>query len=1057
MFIADLHIHSKYSRATSRDCDTAHLDFWARRKGIHLLGTGDFTHPAWRAELAEKLIPAEEGLYRLREEYRLPDSIGGQSLSPRFILSGEISSIYKKNGRTRKVHNVILLPSLEDAEALAHRLESIGNIHSDGRPILGLDSRDLLEITLEACPQAVFIPAHIWTPHFSMFGAFSGFDTVEECFGDLSEYIHAVETGLSSDPPMNWRVAALDRFTLVSNSDAHSPAKIGREANLLDTDLSYPALAKAIQTGEGFVGTVEFFPEEGKYHLDGHRACGCRLTPSQTAAYGGRCPVCGKKITIGVQHRVEELADRPEGFRPPDAKPFESLSPLPEVIAASTGLSVTSKKIQQRYESLLAELGPEFDILRQVPLEEIRQVAGPCVAEGIRRLRNGQVHRIPGYDGEYGKILLLSPSEIQALEGQTSLFGISGPAEPSAPSLPKIQKPASSKTVSETQEQPTQPEQLNPEQQAAVCASEPAVAVIAGPGTGKTKTLVARIAYLVEQCGVKPSQITAVTFTNQAAAEMRGRLEQRLGGKRAVRGMTIGTFHAICLELLGEVSLIGEPDALALASQIIQNRELSLSPRRFLQEVSRIKNGCTPDQSLLEEDAFLDYQTLLQKKGRLDFDDLLVSALTSAPSGGRRFSHLLVDEFQDINDLQYRLVRQWNQGGQSLFVIGDPDQAIYGFRGAGADCFDRLKEDLPGLQEIRLVQNYRSTPQILSAALSAISPNPGPVRTLLPNRPDGDPVRLINAPSDLSEGIAVARQIAFMTGGLGMLEAHNAEQRRVVRSFSDIAVLCRTHRQEKLLEKCLRHDSIPCVVTGREDYLADDEVRGTIGFFGWLLHGQDMLALENALRLIWRCPADVVEQAVKAVFREKDGDIIGALRAEAAAYPHLLPFLGAAEAFMPMVRKEKPRRLLECWLDKKHVSPAMEKLQNAAVFFGDMDSFYQTLLLGREADLHRAAGKMYASGAVRLMTLHAAKGLEFPVVILCGVKEGNIPLESAKGETDLEEERRLFFVGLTRAQEELVLTTSGKPSVFLSNLPATQINREAVAAQQVQNEQLSLF
>ena len=583
------------------------------------------------------------------------------------------------------------------------------------------------------------------------------------------------------------------------------------------------------------------------------------------------------------------------------------------------------------------------------------------------------------------------------------------------------------------------------------------MAVIAGPGTGKTKTLVARIAYLVEQCGVKPSQITAVTFTNQAAAEMRGRLEQRLGGKRAVRGMTIGTFHAICLELLGEVSLIGEPDALALASQIIQNRELSLSPRRFLQEVSRIKNGCTPDQSLLEEDAFLDYQTLLQKKGCLDFDDLLVSALTSAPSGGRRFSHLLVDEFQDINDLQYRLVRQWNQGGQSLFVIGDPDQAIYGFRGAGADCFDRLKEDLPGLQEIRLVQNYRSTPQILSAALSAISPNPGPVRTLLPNRPDGDPVRLIAAPSDLSEGIAVARQIAFMTGGLGMLEAHNAEQRRVVRSFSDIAVLCRTHRQEKLLEKCLRHDSIPCVVTGREDYLADDEVRGTIGFFGWLLHGQDTLALENALRLIWRCPADVVEQAVKAVFREKDGDIIGALRAEAAAYPHLLPFLGAAEAFMPMVRKEKPRRLLECWLDKKHVSPAMEKLQNAAVFFGDMDSFYQALLLGREADLHRAAGKTYASGAVRLMTLHAAKGLEFPVVILCGVEEGNIPLESAKGETDLEEERRLFFVGLTRAQEELVLTTSGKPSVFLSNLPATQINREAVAAQQVRNEQLSLF
>ena len=303
MYIADLHIHSKYSRATSRDCDAPHLDFWARRKGIRLLGTGDFTHPAWRAELAEQLVPAEEGLYVLREEFRLPDRVGGEAFAPRFVLSGEISSIYKKGDRVRKVHNLILLPSLEDAENLSHRLEAIGNIHSDGRPILGLDSRDLLEITLDVCPQAVFIPAHIWTPHFSLFGAFSGFDTVEACFGDLTSYIHAVETGLSSDPPMNWRVSALDRFTLVSNSDAHSPARLGREANLLDAGLSYPALARAIQTGEGFAGTVEFFPEEGKYHLDGHRSCQLCLTPAQTAAYGGRCPVCGSPSAYSIGWR----------------------------------------------------------------------------------------------------------------------------------------------------------------------------------------------------------------------------------------------------------------------------------------------------------------------------------------------------------------------------------------------------------------------------------------------------------------------------------------------------------------------------------------------------------------------------------------------------------------------------------------------------------------------------------------------------------------------------------------------------------------------------------
>lgn len=1054
MYIADLHIHSKYSRATSRDCDTAHLDFWARRKGIQLLGTGDFTHPAWRAELAEKLIPAEDGLYRLRDDARLPDSFCQTAAAPRFVLSGEISSIYKKGGRTRKVHNVILLPSLEDAQALAHRLEAIGNIHSDGRPILGLDSRDLLEITLDACPQAVFIPAHIWTPHFSMFGAFSGFDTVEECFGDLSGYIHAVETGLSSDPPMNWRVSALDRFTLVSNSDAHSPAKLGREANLLDTDLSYPALAKALQTGKGFAGTVEFFPEEGKYHLDGHRSCGCRLTSAQTAAYGGRCPVCGKKITIGVQHRVEELADRPEGSQPQGAKPFESLAPLPEVIAASTGRPAAGKKVGQQYESLLADLGPEFYILRQAPLEEIHRAAGPCVAEGIRRLRNGQVRRIPGYDGEYGQILLLSPSEIQALEGQTSLFGVSGPTAPADPFPPKPQKMPTA--AARKEEARPQEEKLNPQQQAAVCAEEPIVAVIAGPGTGKTKTLVSRIAYLVEERGIKPSQITAVTFTNQAAAEMRGRLEQRLGGKRAVRGMTIGTFHSICLALLGQVSLIGGPDAVQLASQIIQSRGLSLSPLRFLQEISRIKNGGEPDTSLLEEGAFSDYEVLLEQKGALDFDDLLLRALESEVGYGRHFSHLLVDEFQDINDLQYRLIRHWNRGGQGLFVIGDPDQAIYGFRGADSDCFARLKKDLPDLREIRLVQNYRSTPQILSTALCAIAPNPGPVRTLLPNRPAGKPVRLMETAGDFAEGIAIAREIAQMTGGLGMLEAHRDDRQDTVRSFSEIAVLCRTHRQAQLVEKCLRHDSIPCVVAGREDYLADDEVRGTLGFFGWLLHEQDTLALENALRLIWHCPADVVQQALQAVRRAKIRDI-DMLRADTSAYPHLIPCWDTAQDFLPLVSKEKPRRLLERWQGESPISSSMEKLQNAAVFWDDMASFHQALLLGREGDLRRAAGKTYASGAVRVMTLHAAKGLEFPVVFLCGVKEGSIPLEPSKGKSDLQEERRLFFVGITRAREELILAVPGKPSVFLSDLPAAEILREKAAARPVQAEQLSLF
>lgn len=405
-YIGDLHIHSRYSRATSKDCTPEHLDLWARRKGIHIVGTGDFTHPAWREELKEKLEPAEDGLYVLKDGYRIKeDPVPGGKI-PRFMVTGEISSIYKKNGKTRKVHSLILLPGLEDAERLSARLEQIGNIHSDGRPILGLDCRDLLEIVLELCPRAVYVPAHIWTPHFSMFGAFSGFDTVEECFEDLTPYIHAVETGLSSDPPMNWRVSALDRFQLISNSDAHSPAKLGREANLFDIPLSYEGVYRAIQTGEGLGGTIEFFPEEGKYHMDGHRKCGLCLTPSETVKYNGKCPVCGRKITIGVSHRIGELADRPEGYVKPGAKPFESLVPLPEVIGASVGRGAAGVKVQREYRRLLAELGPEFEILRNIPPEDIRCAAGDRMAEGIRRLRNGQVECVPGFDGEYGVIRL---------------------------------------------------------------------------------------------------------------------------------------------------------------------------------------------------------------------------------------------------------------------------------------------------------------------------------------------------------------------------------------------------------------------------------------------------------------------------------------------------------------------------------------------------------------------------------------------------------------------------------------------------------------------------
>lgn len=404
--IADLHIHSRFSMATSKEGTPENLDFWARKKGISLIGTGDFTHPVWREELKERLVSEGNGLYRLRDEYVKEESRKFPGEGTRFVVSGEISSIYKKNGKTRKVHNVILLPSLEAADAMAQRLEKIGNIHSDGRPILGLDSHDLLEMMLDVCPEGILIPAHIWTPHFSVLGAKSGFDSVEECFEELTPYVHALETGLSSDPAMNWRISKLDRYQLVSNSDAHSPSKLGREANLLNIDCSYEGLYRAIQAGQGLEGTVEFFPEEGKYHFDGHRKCGISLSPVEAERLGGICPVCGKKLTMGVDHRVEQLADREEGFVKEDGKKYESLVPLPEVISACMGYSTASKKVQGCFEQMLQTLGTEFDILRNVPSEDIKSCAGERIAEGIENVRTGNVKRIPGYDGEYGKIEL---------------------------------------------------------------------------------------------------------------------------------------------------------------------------------------------------------------------------------------------------------------------------------------------------------------------------------------------------------------------------------------------------------------------------------------------------------------------------------------------------------------------------------------------------------------------------------------------------------------------------------------------------------------------------
>ncbi|MCI8662600.1 MAG: UvrD-helicase domain-containing protein [Hungatella sp.] len=1060
MYIADLHIHSRYSRATSRECTPEYLDMWARRKGIDLLGTGDFTHPAWRSELEEKLTPAEEGLYQLKEELQLKDYILGKT-SPRFVISGEISSIYKKNGRVRKVHNVILLPGLADAKRLSEKLETIGNIHSDGRPILGLDSRDLLEITLEICPRAIFVPAHIWTPHFSMFGAFSGFDTIEECFEDLTPHIHAIETGLSSDPPMNWRLSALDHLQMISNSDAHSPGKLGREANLLDIEMSYDGLYEAIQRGKGLAGTIEFFPEEGKYHFDGHRKCHLCLSPREAEKYGGECPVCHKKLTLGVSHRIQQLADREEGYKRADGRPFESLVPLPEVIAASTGYSAASMKVQKKYEDMVKSLGPEFDILRLISPEDIKRKAGYLVAEGIWRLRQGKVQRFPGFDGEYGTIKLFEPSELESMDGQMSMFrradiGPGGQDETKAETGLKVRErqegDMNSQTVHGDIKEAAKPGKSidmepNEKQLEAIESIAPRLAVIAGPGTGKTGTLVSRILCLLERRKVKPSEITAVTFTNKAAQEMRSRLEERMGGRKAVKNMQIATFHSISHELLKQQGesfvLADEGEVMEIVREAAEELGIKGNVGKLRQAISERRTHMDKDHDLADEGSFssseLDqavkiYEERLAAMNAVDFDDLLLRALELSGRQSKRFSYLLVDEFQDISPLQYQLIQAWSKGGREVFIIGDPNQAIYGFRGAKFGSFHQFCEEQKA-EIIRLDQNYRSTPEILTLSQQVLGGNGD---TLKPVKGPGFPVRLVQAQGEMSEAIFVAKEINRLVGGIDMLDAQAGfftPDTRQTRSFADIAVLYRTHRQTELLEKCLKKEGIPYVVVGKEEFLEADTVRGSLGFFKSVLNTGDCLSRRLCLRLLWKLEENEVSQCVYETLAEK---------------------------YRKLCKKGKPQTIWQSWRDDMGLldDKDMEKLSGMAVFYKTMGEMIEAVAFGKESDLKRCGGKTYTSDSVTLMTMHGSKGLEFPAVLLYGVRKGMVPLEFKGKNRDADEERRVLYVGMTRAKEELIITTSGDMSEFLERVPDAMLEKET--AQQKNSawnngRQMSLF
>ncbi len=1052
-FVADVHLHSRFARATSKALNPENLHRWAALKGLTVVGTGDYTHPEWLQELKEKLDPAETGLFRLGRplqsavDAELPPSCRGEV---RFLLSTEISLIYKKHDKTRKVHHVVIMPDFEAVERLNTRLGKIGNLKSDGRPILGLDSRDLVEICLDACEDVLFIPAHIWTPHFAVLGSNSGFDSLEECFEDMLPHIFAVETGLSSDPPMNWRLSALDEYAIVSNSDAHSPQKLAREATCFDTELSYFGIYEALKDRDRnrFTGTIEFYPEEGKYHWDGHRKCGIRWPPEETMAGHGLCPVCGGKLTVGVLHRVEALADRAVGHRPDVAGTYENLIPLPEIIGSALGVGPSSKKVQGLYTRLLAELGPELDILRDLSVEKISSSGEPLVAEGVRRLREGEVEIRAGYDGVYGEIRVFSDEEREQLKGQNFLFDVASlqvasplqtvesKARGASGGVRTIEGEAEAMRSAGRDALPAAPNALDIEQRAAVRAEDGPIVVVAGPGTGKTRVLTHRVAHLVRNRGVTPDAIVAVTFTNRAAGEMRRRLTDLLGGVERGGDVAVGTFHGLALGLLERyapgprLSVLDEFESRQILSDVLSREKCSIPIKEAGAAISFAKSTALHPAELDGEEiraVYQSYQARLAVFGARDYDDILMDLVTLLETNAdirgalrRRCAHLLVDEFQDVNAVQYRLVKLMAGGGEGLFVIGDPDQAIYGFRGARPECFNVLFTDFPSARRFALKKTYRSTRHIIDAARALVARG-GDSDALLSVRGGGPRPRLLTVSGETAEGIAVVREISRMVGGADMLQSDDVASRNGGdnpghRSFADFAVLFRIWQQAEPLERCFLEEGLPYRIVGQKDFLEAGSVREALTFFRYVFSPGETFRLLSAAGLAPFDPGpDVLSELRRRLSR---GDSMEALRTVSDRVERLFQFVAR---YRLLAKEAGPAALLRRWQEDVDCeeTPDYERFVRLAEGVGSLRGLLEGFLTGREADLERSGGTPRQE-AVSLMTLHAAKGLEFPVVFICGVEEGLIPHGS--NPVDLEEERRLFYVGLTRAKDEVVLT-----------------------------------
>lgn len=1095
-FIADIHIHSYYSRATSKQLNLEHLNKWAQLKGVQVVATGDFTHPAWLDELQQKLESAEEGLFRLKNEFAeqtQSEVFKACEGSVRFILSTEISNIYKKGDRVRKIHNVVLAPSFEAARQIQRKLDKIGNIKSDGRPILGLDARDLLEIILAVDDQACLIPAHIWTPWFSVLGSKSGFNSIEECYEDLNQHIFAVETGLSSDPPMNWRVSSLDKYTLVSNSDAHSPQKLAREANLFKCDLSYPAMLDAMKTGdpELFGGTIEFYPEEGKYHFDGHRKCNIRLKPEETLAHKGICPVCGKQVTLGVSYRVEELADRQLGEKHDRWLPYQSLIPLAEIIAEVKAKGVDTQVVTRQVEKLLTKLGPELTILRELSLKDIENASDSLIAEGIRRMRAGELQIAAGYDGEYGTIHLFTDEERNQLKSQIFFFEPEQPDEiEKSDSMLKIKDEEASyssflipmEITSNNAEEHQNPYGLNELQWGAVQSAEHDLLIVAGPGTGKTRTLTYRIAHLIRENGVPPAQILAVTFTNKAADEMHARLRQLLDEVQ-IDSLTIKTFHSLGAMILREESSIlnypadysiyNETDKKHLLKQIA-NQLSTGELNEIAEKISHAKNQLLTPEKEFNDGQFVNiykkYQHVLQMQQAFDFDDLIFQTVLILQSNPdilqkyqQRFRWISVDEYQDINFSQYQLLRLFVTTETNLCVIGDPDQAIYGFRGSDYHYFLKFKEDFPSARVIYLEKNYRSNTTILNASSQVIEKNPDrkEVKIWSDIMSEGK-LEIFRTPTEKAEAETIVHQIEKLMGATSFFSVDSGrageDEATIAASFADIAVLYRLHAQLPALEEAFIRSGIPYQTLGETPFWERKEVSEIISYLKVLHNPHSELELSKILNMP---PRGIGDQTIKVLFDYKKTNDLTLWQALEKSY--LISSLSETQKrplkllvekineLRRIVHQSTLPELIELLItisgmgsyyknDSKRTFYWKAMIDQTKEWALSLPDFLERIILQRETDIYDPK-----SEKVTLMSLHASKGLEFSVVFITGCEEGLIPYHRKGEAANIEEERRLFYVGMTRARLKLILThtasrflfgerKSNSPSRFLSDI-----------------------